>query len=243
MYCTTCWTEFNSEIPAKIHYESNTHMECVKFQQELNENRPKSNFYCTLCSLYTNSAYSLAMHMGSKTHKSKLASKENIQNLIKGSRQDFIKKSLSFQGTNFDAYNNISPSNSFEMTTKLKNYCEICMVQLDSATAYAIHLGSANHKSKIISQQNGYANYVFSPATPIKNIAISIKNHAGYEMKKNFSFNDASNVRAEFFCDICLIVFNSQASQNEHFQSEKHRKKLEVCELIKKLNGCFGNTN
>jgi hypothetical protein len=150
MYCTTCWSEFNSDVTALTHYESNSHSECAKFQREFKENRLLGKFYCETCSLYTNSFNSLAIHLGSKSHRNKIASKERIQSLevkktdlIKTqSLYDFSKNPQSPQNNPAATLSqlkiHISSPSSSNTISKLNNYCEICSTQLDSAIAYAV---------------------------------------------------------------------------------------------------------
>ena len=79
--CKICWTDFNSETSANIHFSSNTHLESVKFQNEIRENRPVTPYYCEICSKYANSLDTLAVHLGSKSHKTKLFNKEAIESV------------------------------------------------------------------------------------------------------------------------------------------------------------------
>jgi len=252
MYCTTCWSEFNSEITAQTHYESNSHLECVKFQRELKENRLIGPYYCRLCSLYTNSYNSLAVHLGSKTHRNKLASKERIQAIEeKKNPANKTQPSHSITGQS-NASTTMTAMTTMETipkppstTRKLNNYCEVCSLQLDSTIAYAVHLGSASHKAK-------FKNYL-----PLKNnVPVIVKRSLTFNGNGNISPTTATynSIREEspsspplsnvlvprskdFFCNVCLIIFKSEEILTHHFLSEKHKQKVAVLELINKLNG------
>jgi hypothetical protein len=235
MYCTVCWSEFNSEITAQTHYESNSHLECAKFQREYKENRLLGEFYCQICSLYANSLNSLAVHLGSKTHRNKIASRERIQALEE--KKNPLCKTQQLELTSRQI-NGLPATNTVQIkpstTSKLNNYCEVCSLQLDSTIAYAVHLGSSNHKAK-------FKNV---------NVPMSLKrsptfNRNGFggdisPIKYNFtreesSHRDLAPHSKDFFCNICLIIFKSEDILAHHFLSEKHKKKVEVLEMINKI--------
>jgi len=182
----------------------------------------------------------LAIHLGSKSHRNKIASKERIQSLeAKKADADLIKTQSLYDLTR----NPQSPQHNTAVTppqlkihtsssnaiSKLNNYCEICSTQLDSAIAYAVHLGSYEHKTK-------FKNY-----PPIKiNTPVKAKRNTAPDESQIIqvasSRQDESHAK-DFFCDVCLIIFNSEAVLTNHFLSEKHKKKVEVLELITKLSG------
>lgn len=235
MYCTVCWSEFNSEITAQTHYESNSHLDCAKFQREFKENRLIGEFYCQICSLYTNSFNSLAIHLGSKTHRNKIASRERIQALEE--KKTPLCKTQSFDLTSRQI--NALPTTDIvqiqpSATSKLNNYCEVCSLQLDSTIAYAVHLGSSNHKAKF-KNFNVPMNLKRSPTFNGISSGGDVSPIKYNSNRDESSHHDFAPRSKEFFCNICLIIFKSEEILAHHFLSEKHKRKVEVLEMINKI--------
>lgn len=256
MYCQTCWSEFNSEATARMHYESNAHLDSVKFHLELKEKRLLSPFYCETCSLYANSRDSLVVHLGSKTHRLKTFSKEKILKYQSNSEPlQQLSKAPSHSPSPLSE--NTKPStNSNSSPKSLNNYCEICSTQFDSAIAFAVHMGSGGHKSRLkhvqySSKQRSPKNYPMpffnysddenlnkNEKMPLPKSQTYADGFNGHSAKAKEKWDDGKgdlSVR-KFFCEICLVVLNSEDSLNTHFKSEKHKKKAEIRELINRLN-------
>jgi hypothetical protein len=79
LYCKTCWFEISNKDLITVHFNSNFHLNNVKFQNDISKNQLLLPFYCTICSIYANSDEILSNHLKSEKHKSRLKLRETIE--------------------------------------------------------------------------------------------------------------------------------------------------------------------
>jgi hypothetical protein len=220
-----------------MHFTSNNHLESVKFQNEIRENRPVTPYYCEICSKYANSLDTLAVHLGSKSHKTKLFNKEAIESVD--------CKSLPFKKTftvenfkNIFDFNNNPNINLFNLAKLDSPPKENRLISVKN---------ESNNKNKKNNQTEAKPtsqmcrsstfqfdalseNNVIKPIGLIKsspNNAASLSSWKQPMCEENEDENEAPSGGFNW-CHCCYLKYTSPSEKEKHLSGKEHFKRVDI---------------
>ncbi len=260
MSCEICYVNLGSTSNAETHYKSKTHQDALQFQQDLKEDKLRSEFNCETCSCYTTSYKTLLNHLSSDKHKSRVEIRDKMG---KGGAAAAL------------------PLFEDKVVQTSTVYCELCRLSFRSSDSYTEHLESEKHVKRVryldmldaeelkkssnestSSLNSRLVNESTSSSDPIDvtrkkyldsewchccYIRYSSESHkiqhmSGKDHLKRFEFKEMGKESDEiaksngFYCSLCVALTNSEINHQTHLDSQIHLAQMSKFEEYERFN-------